>query len=200
MLYLLRDDEAWELFKTQRAAAKHNAEILRFIYFYGESKFKMESYNVKPYLVEDLRDAYELLFSKDDKQPPALNEKYIQRLKDLAERGKLDIKHIYDLVESLSKTTEYETMNWFLFAALKQKRGDWDIEWCYAGLISNYLAMGDWQNSVKYIDLSVKLKGADVERLAESLERAADLAEQSGAAEDAQRMRERIKNLGSPVR
>ena len=58
-----RHDEAMELFKTQRAAARHNASVLGEMYYVCRKTISdANRFNeIEPGLVEDLRDAYEFL-------------------------------------------------------------------------------------------------------------------------------------------
>lgn len=130
----------------------------------------------------------------DKKQPP--NEKSLQQLKGLANRRALDVNRLCEISGVLRNATDYETSNWFLQEAVKLVKFDTERIGIYAGLSANFRAMGDWQNSEKYISLSEKLDNVRVEDIVKALQQTADLAEKSGAPEAALRIRERIKNLG----
>ena len=122
------------------------------------------------------------------------DEKALLKLKNLVNRNLLSVNMIYQgIYEVLQKeATDYETLNWFLLTAINQAKHDWEKGTAYRSLIDNYLAMGDWQNSEKYIILVAERGNVRIDALRQT----ADLAEKAGAAEDARRIRERIKDIG----
>ncbi|MCL1919668.1 MAG: hypothetical protein FWG50_01100 [Kiritimatiellaeota bacterium] len=124
------------------------------------------------------------------------DEKAIQKLKTLVNRNMMSVRQIYQgIYETLGKgTTDYDTLNWFLLAAINQSKHDWEQTPLYPVLISNYIQMGDWRNSEKYIALAGELGSIR----GDQLRQAADLAEKAGEPDAARRMRERLANLGIP--
>jgi len=136
-----------------------------------------------------------LLLPESGKKQP-VNEKSLQKLKNLTTDGTLAINRIVRIGEVLGEADDYDNSNWFLLAALKSAKDSekWRI---HDRLISNYLDMGDWKNSEKYISLSEKLDNVEIGTLVGGLRQTASLAEKSGARDDAERIRKRLQNLGS---
>ncbi|MCL1856247.1 MAG: hypothetical protein FWF84_01195 [Kiritimatiellaeota bacterium] len=111
-------------------------------------------------------------------------------LKAMTERKVLPCWLIVVVGEMMYKALNDENSNWFLLAALPQVT---EKKKCLVLVIANYLAMGDWQNSEKYIALAEECGATPIDELRQ----AADLAEKDGAPDAAQRMRDKIKNLGT---
>ena len=135
------------------------------------------------------------LYPKGDKKISP-DENMLQKLKDLADREMLRFYKFESINGLLVSAGDYENANGFLRVALKQEKDEHRKSMIYEKLIYNCLELGDWQNCEKYINLSAEQKGNYILRT-DILRRTADLAEKAGAAEAAQRMRERIKNLGA---
>ena len=150
----------------------------------------------------DLKKIRSLLFPGDEKKP---NGKILQKMKEAVERGVFKGNQIYDFGEVLHGAADYKNADWFLLAALERAESDFEKGKCHDGLMRNCLAAGDWRNCEKYIFLlaekeahwrAIQWGAMNLDTLCNALRQCADLAEKSGAVEDAQRMRARIANMG----
>jgi tetratricopeptide (TPR) repeat protein len=130
------------------------------------------------------------------KQKKSANEKALQKLKDFTLQGKVDHEQLVVIGRLLRESEEYEASNWFLLEQIKvnpnNRGGYYTRDKVYRALADNYRALGDWKNSEKYIETAAKFGWHFIREL----QATADLAEKSGAAEDAKRIRMRIANLG----
>ena len=124
-----------------------------------------------------------------------VDEKPLQKLKDLTNDGALDIGWISRISEVLQDADDYENSNWFLLAELNLAKEP-ERERIYYKLFSNYIAIGDWKNYEKYISLYEKLDNVRADTIIISLQHTAALAARSGARDDAERIRKRLQNLG----
>jgi lipopolysaccharide biosynthesis regulator YciM len=138
-----------------------------------------------------IRYARTFLFPKggNGREPDA---KILQKLKDLTNQEKLCAGQLQNVGEILAEATDHENAIWFYLASIRQARHEREKAESCTALSAIYRAMGDWQNSEKYLYMVAKPGKIH----ADALRQTADLAEKSGATDAAQRMREQIKNLG----
>jgi len=158
-----------------------------------------------------------LLFPKADKNfikglnpnmrphsfPPQKQEtdaEMLRSLKDAVENGVFSDWQISAFGEIMRFADDRENSNWFYLGAIRQSKEDYYKTQCHMGLISNYLAAGDWENGEKHIGLAIGLRPENADSFSRTIIsrslQAAELAEKSGAPEAAERMRARIENLG----
>ena len=106
-----RQDEAMELFKAYRSAAKGNTGILYSLYLYGARSVKEANRfdEIEPGLVEDLRDVYEELKTKPNPRPNAGISLILNFWDEALRAGILDFKNDPAAWAMLARTGNYHT-------------------------------------------------------------------------------------------